>query len=64
MNVQDIKRNYICKGDYIGDGGEFSMIKDFEIYDDKDATVVLVGGGVMSIQEISEDMVYLESEIF
>lgn len=63
MNVQDIKMNYIAKGDYVDTDGEFRMIKDFEIYSDKAATVVLVGGGVMSIQEVTEDMIYLESEI-
>jgi len=64
MNVQDIEKNYIAKGDYIDDDGEFRMIKDFEIYSDTQATVCLTDGGVMSIQEIKSDMIFLESEIY
>ncbi len=63
MNVQDIKDIMICEGDYIDEDGSFRKIRNFEIHSDTSATVVLVGGGVMSIQEVTEDMIYLESEI-
>lgn len=63
MKVQDIKDNMICEGDYVNEDGSFHKIRNLEIHSDTDATVVLVGGGVMSIQDVSEDMIYLESEV-
>ena len=53
----------ICTGDYINDDGDIRQITGFEVYDDVDATVLLAGGGIMGIGEVTGDMILLESEV-
>ena len=54
---------HVCTGDYIDDGSDIYKIIGFEIYDEIDATVLLEGGGLMAVEEVTYSMVKLESEV-
>ena len=63
--AKDIE-TYVCTGDYIADPmdeGRYREIASFTVHNETNVTVNMTDGGVMGLDEITYQMIYLESEI-
>ncbi len=59
MKIQDIEHGLICRGDYFLEDGCYREIKDFA-----GGVVHFTDGCDMSIGDINQDDIHLESEVF
>ena len=57
---------YVCSGDYIKDpmGGDIREIASFTVHDEENVSVNMTDGGFMSLDEIKDEMIFLESEVW